>query len=193
MTKQTPKKIGTIVVSNEKIDVGFNNDGLVVPIEGNIAEAKLNVGPTGRKLILTVGIPLCGKSQWASNSGFPVVSPDRIREIIYDGYAFPPVVNSESKNVELIVWNTAKIMVQSLFLSGSNTVVLDATNVKSYNRRSWQSDKWTVFYKVFNADVDACHENARINGVQHMHNIIHSMASYYEPLTETEQFYVWPD
>jgi len=48
----------------------------------------------------------------------------------------------------------AKYMVQSLFLAGHDTVILDATNTTAQRREEWDSTDWNVEYKLFETDMN---------------------------------------
>ena len=109
-----------------------------------------------RTLILTVGLPRAGKSTWAKARGYPVVNPDSIRLALH-GQAF-------QKEAEGFVWAIAKVMVQSLFLSGHDVVVLDATNTTAKRRDEWMevADRVNalVKYKVIYRTPQDCRDQA---------------------------------
>ncbi|MCL5238635.1 MAG: ATP-binding protein [Nitrospirae bacterium] len=83
-----------------------------------------------KSLILTVGLPRSGKSTWARQQGFPVVSPDAIRLALH-GKRF---LASE----EPAVWKMACLMVDALFKAGNETVIVDATNITEKRRAAWK-------------------------------------------------------
>jgi len=98
-----------------------------------------------KTLICMAGIPYSGKStmakEIAAEKNAPIVCPDCIRVAIH-GCKFIP-------SAEGLVWAIAKIMVSSLFLTGIDNVILDATNTTPERRKEWMSSKWnTVFYAV---------------------------------------------
>jgi len=79
-------------------------------------------------LILTIGIPGSGKSFWIkSMSGFKVVSPDSIRAELSD-------ISDQSVNPQ--AWAIAKKRVSEYLKQGKN-VILDATNLISFYRKSF--------------------------------------------------------
>lgn len=113
------------------------------------------------RLILTVGLPRSGKSTWAKQyaahfSGVAIVNPDSIRLALH-GQRF-------ALEAEPHVWAIARTMVKALFLAGHHTVILDATNRRANNRKSWQSPDWTVVVHVESADAETCIARARACG-----------------------------
>ena len=103
-------------------------------------------------LILTVGLPRSGKSTWAAKHGAPVVCPDSIRLALHGQRHCP--------SAEPIVWATARLMVDALFLSGHETVIVDATNVRKAWRDQWKSDKYEVVLHVNATGAAVCQERA---------------------------------
>jgi predicted kinase len=86
------------------------------------------------KLILLIGIPGSGKSSWLEEQGlytnpaFAILCPDQVRkELVGD-------ISDQSRNVE--VWETVKKRTIS-YLEQGISVVLDATNVSTTNRRNF--------------------------------------------------------
>jgi predicted kinase len=80
------------------------------------------------KLIIPVGLPGCGKSTFAANFGFSVVSSDAIRAQLGD-------VNDMSNNER--VFETYHDRIEKLFELGlpGTTVYADATNLRDFARR----------------------------------------------------------
>lgn len=107
---------------------------------------------SSKLLILTVGLPRSGKSTWAKKysklMGTPIVNPDSIRLALH-GKAFEPLA-------EEFVWAIAKIMVRSLFLSGHEEVILDATNITKKRRDMWKSPDWITKCVLFNETKEEC-------------------------------------
>lgn len=87
------------------------------------------------KLIMTVGLPGSGKSTWAKAWGLPVVSPDAIRAAMYSEALAEK--NKIIPALERMVWSTAHLMAESLFLAGHQKVVLDACNHRRCYRDEW--------------------------------------------------------
>lgn len=131
-----------------------------------------------KTLILMVGLPRSGKSTWAKQSGFPIVSPDAIRLSIH-GEAF----NSKA---EPWVWVTAKVMVSSLFEAGHNIVVLDATNTSRKRRDEWISDKWETRFKSIDISKEVCMDRAKDGGREDLLPVIERMVEFFEPLEVDE-------
>jgi len=93
------------------------------------------------QLIMMVGLPRSGKSTLARELKHPIVCPDSIRLALH-GQPFIGLA-------EPFVWAIAKVMVRSLFLSGHEQVILDATNVTRERRDAWRSRDWDrVFVEV---------------------------------------------
>jgi predicted kinase len=105
-----------------------------------------------KKLIMTVGLPRSGKSTWAKKQNLPIVNPDSIRLAIHGQ---PFISEAES-----LVWTIAKYMVKSLFITGHNKVILDATNLTESRRQEWEDDMWEIKYKYFNTSPEECKRRA---------------------------------
>lgn len=119
-------------------------------------------------LILTVGLPRSGKSTWARERGCPIVCPDSIRVALH-GHSF-------LREAEPMVWAMAKYMVHALFLSGHETVILDATNVTEKSRMVWDSPHWDTTYHLFPAPVGECCERAKAGHREDLLPVIWEMA-----------------
>ena len=106
-------------------------------------------------LIVTVGLPRSGKTTWAkeqAKKGIPVISLDDVR-LTTHGKRF-------LKEAEPLVWKKAKQMIDALFMSGSDTVILDECNVTAYERAYWASPSWKVKYKYFKTTKEECIQRA---------------------------------
>jgi len=123
-----------------------------------------------KKLIMTVGLPRSGKSTWAATQAWPIVCPDQIRYALH-GQRF-------AIEAEPMVWSIAKIMVVSLFASGHNVVILDATNLKAEDRIKWHDLRWEIEHKVFNTSAEECIRRARAMDDEYIVPIIEKMAKY---------------
>ena len=123
--------------------------------------------PGSPTLILTVGLPRSGKSTWAKEQGYPIVSPDAIRLALH-GSAFVA-------SAEPVVWATAKLMVAALFGAGHMTVILDACNVTSKRRAEWLDSRWAVTYCVHATPVEECMSRAESTGRPELVKIIRRM------------------
>lgn len=130
------------------------------------------------KLILTVGLPLSGKSTWAKKQNLPIVCPDAIR-IALHGERF-------KSDAEPMVWVIAKYMVKSLFLAGHNHIILDATNTTLKARHNWNDDKWECYYKIIKTEKEVCAKRAIKNEDTIILPVIERMANQYEPLNQNE-------
>jgi predicted kinase len=143
--------------------------------------AKLN-GPT---LVLTVGLPMAGKSTWARRQGVPVVCPDAIRLAMH-GQAY-------LHQAERLVWGVAETMVRSLFLAGHQCVIVDATNGRKHAREAWRWTSWGLMFKVFDTPREACEERCREFGREDLLPVIERMAASWEPLDESDQLHLVPE
>lgn len=128
---------------------------------------------------MTVGLPRCGKSTWARESGFPMVNPDSIRLALYNE---PFIRGRESE-----VWIITGLMVRSLFLAGHTTVVLDATNTIRKYRDDWKSPLWKREFKIFPKDLGQCIYRAKETGKNYLIPVIEKMYMEYEPITDEER------
>jgi len=126
----------------------------------------------GKCLILMVGLPYSGKSTEAKAMSkeheAPIVCPDTIR-IALHGKKFIP-------ETEPYVWAIAKTMVKALFLSGHNTIILDATNTSKERRDAWDSKEWNTTHCYIETDVDTCKQRAKDAGDDVMVLIIDKMS-----------------
>lgn len=131
-----------------------------------------------KQLFMTVGLPRSGKSTWAlAQNGVPIVNPDSIRLAIH-GKAF----DIEFEN---LVWWHARIMVKSLFISGHDKVILDATSVTVARRNQWKGD-WERHFVVFEPPIDICKLRAINTDQQYLLSVIDKMAMDWEPVTADE-------
>lgn len=132
-----------------------------------------------KTLICTVGLPRSGKTTWALQQAYPIVNPDAIR-LAMPGQRF-------IDSAERFVWATAHCMIQSLFLAGHDTVILDATNNSRKRRDDWQSNKWDTYFKVFDTSKEECLHRAHVINDEQIKPIIERMAEQFEPLADYEK------
>lgn len=122
-----------------------------------------------RTLILLVGLPRSGKSTWARQQSFPIVSPDEIRLALH-GQVFVA-------EAEPFVWSIAQVMVKALFGAGHPIVILDATNISEERQKVWKDRQWECRFKLFKANAATCKERAILDGRSDLLPIIDRMAS----------------
>ncbi len=124
-----------------------------------------------KTLILTVGLPQSGKSTYSLNiskeRGWPIVNPDSIRLAFYN----QPFI----KECENWIWTYAKTMVETLFITGYEYVILDATNITKKDREFWKNDKWNIKYFLFNTQKNICIERCLKNKKEYLIPIIEKM------------------
>ncbi len=132
-------------------------------------------------LICTVGLPRSGKSTWARTTPHPIVNPDSIRLALHGQ---PYYAGAEG-----IVWAVAKLMVQALFGAGHETVILDATNTTRGRRDTWRSKSWRTLFKTVSTDEETCVARAERQDRPDLVEVIHRMASDFDPLGEDEDSY----
>ena len=119
-----------------------------------------------------VGLPRSGKSTWARSQNVPIVNPDSIR-LATHGKEFDP-------KYEGLVWFHARIMVESLFLAGHETVILDATNGTQGRRSQWKDGPWERRYVVNTTPAQTCIERAVAENRPHMVPVIEKMAAEWQ-------------
>lgn len=123
--------------------------------------------PASPTLVLTVGLPRSGKSTWAKRQGCPIVNPDSIRLALHGRPFYAPA--------EAFVWATAHLMVESLFLAGHRTVILDATNLTEKRRREWKNSAWECRFVCFDTPEAVCIERAYSEGRYDLVSVIERM------------------
>ncbi len=137
--------------------------------DGQFIKSRMPDRIKGCTLILTVGLPRSGKSTWSASKGFPVVNPDSIR-IAMHGRDF-------IKEMEWMIWGTARTMVKSLFFAGHKTVILDSTAISRKVRDEWQNDFWEVKFMDFrDVSVTECVRRANEEGKTRLGEVILRMA-----------------
>lgn len=123
-------------------------------------------------LICTVGLPRSGKTTWARQQSFPIVNPDSIRFALH-GHRF-------IEAAEPFVWATAKVMIDSLFKAGHDTVILDATNTTEERRQEWVKEGkfrgFEVQFKVIDTPREVCLQRAEAESDTYIIPIIEKMA-----------------
>lgn len=124
------------------------------------------------KLILTVGLPRSGKSEWAKTTGLPIVSPDAIRLALH-GQRFLAMA-------EPFVWAITYLMVHALFLAGCPCVIVDATNTTAARRDAWEKKGYDIGYQVFTTSVATCIERAIATEQQDLIPVIERMAAEWD-------------
>lgn len=139
--------------------------------------------PTSNELILMVGLPFSGKSEWAKSYNSPVVRPDAIRLALH-GQKFVA-------EAEPMVWTVARLMVKSLFHAGHRRVVLDACNISRARRNEWKSHMWRLRFVHVLTPIDTCLERAVQANQPEMHRVIERMYHEWEPFREgTDVLYI---
>jgi predicted kinase len=131
------------------------------------------------KLIMTVGLPRCGKSTWAMEQGCPVVNPDSIRLALHG----QPFIGS----AEPYVWAIAKTMVKSLFLTGHEVVILDATNLTRKRRDEWISSSWEREFKQFLVAKIVCIRRAMDTNKEYLIPVIEKMSEERDLIGDDEE------
>lgn len=109
-----------------------------------------------RRLILIIGLPYSGKTNWATSGKEggdhgnvrPIVNPDSIR-LATHGQRY-------AQEAEGLIWAMAKIMVRSLFFAGHTVVVVDACHTHKVRRDFWKDPYWKREYIVMDVAPEAC-------------------------------------
>ena len=136
-----------------------------------------------KTLICTVGLPRSGKTTWARQQGYPIVSPDSIRVTLHG--------KRYDKDREEEVWILARQMIRALFRAGNDTVVLDACLTSKKRRDPWSScpdgEHWDTRFKVINTPKEECLRRASLEQDEYIVPSIERMSAQYQPLDETEK------
>ena len=143
-----------------------------------IVEEELLVEEKQKVLVMMVGLPRSGKSTIAKELRHPIVNPDSIRRSIHGQDYF--------ELAEPLVWAHAQIMVRSLFLSGHDTVILDATNITRERRDEWKCDLYRRVYVKVPTKKEECIRRAIDTGQEVLVSIIEHMDRHKEPVEEDE-------
>ena len=114
-------------------------------------------------LVCTVGLPGAGKTTWADATGWPVISPDRIR---YGCTGAPVYYHQPDYRVwDDIMWSSVRTAIQKHQRMGAPFIVLDSTGTDLQKRtafREWgQKVKATVLFMVFHTGREVCKERLR--------------------------------
>lgn len=136
-------------------------------------------------LIATVGLPRSGKTTilrpLAEKLGAPIVKKDDIRLALH-GQRY--VAESED-----FVRAIAKVMIRSLFLSGSKVIIADETHYSKAARRHTEDPAWETRYLEVPTSPDVCKERAIATGQPDLLPVIDEMYSRFEPLGDDEPRY----
>lgn len=167
--------------SANSVDVGIVSDAIGY-VDPKLAAHTEIFSKYQKVLICTVGLPRSGKSTWAKSQAWPIVCPDAVRLAIH-GHQF-------IQEAESFVWATVRAMVNALFMSGHQIVILDACNNTRKRRDEWKSDKWATFFKVVETSKEDCilrvKQDTDIEQMMNMIQTIERMAEQHEPLQEDE-------
>jgi predicted kinase len=136
-------------------------------------------------IICMMGLPRSGKSTLAralsEKCGIPIVNRDSIRLALH-GQRFVPLAEPMVKAI-------SGIMVNSLFIAGHHTVVVDETNIRRSTRDFWaglNKDAKIEFWHV-DTSKDVCLERARSMNDAAIQPVIERMAEDFEPLQDDEK------
>lgn len=139
-------------------------------------------------LIATVGLPRSGKStiikQLSKHLAAPIVNKDNIRLALHG-----QVYASEA---EPMVRAIAKIMIDSLFRSGHETVLCDETHYSRAARDFIKSPAWETRFLEVPTTKELCIERAWATKQPWLPSVIEEMWKRYEPLGEDELRYELP-
>jgi predicted kinase len=107
-----------------------------------------------KELIIMVGLPRAGKSEWAKSTGHPIVSVDAIQYAICGKHLIP----LDEFNPMRITF--AEYMISSLFLAGHDVVIFDDCNIHTLKRLPCkifaQNNGYKITYKCIKTDVETC-------------------------------------
>lgn len=136
-------------------------------------------------LIAMVGLPRSGKStiarELAKQLHAPIVNKDNIRLALH-GQVY-------AKEAEPMVRAIAKIMIDSLFRSGHETVIADETHYSRAARDFIKDPRWDTRFYIVPTPPSICLERAAATQQPWLYSVIEEMASRWEPLGEDEHEY----
>ena len=113
-----------------------------------------------QRLILPIGLPCSGKSTFVWDylmnhklgGSVGVVNPDSVRLAL--GVVF-------ERKLERTVWNIVHNMIDSMFISGYDNVVLDAMNINMVNRNDFVKKGYPVDFYYIRTSVEECKERLK--------------------------------
>ena len=101
-----------------------------------------------KTLVMTIGLSRSGKSTWSKKQGLPIISADSLRHALTGD----PLDHSREKRI----WKLMSLFVESLFLAGNNTVILDCTSLNESSRNKWRGLGYDLKFKLFDTTPEEC-------------------------------------
>ncbi len=139
-----------------------------------------------KKLIIMVGVAGSGKSTIAKelymkNKGSVLISSDEIREVMG--------LNQDSKS-HTMVFDTVHRRIETEMERSRDVIIVDATNLKKYFRRSYldlaRKHRYEIVAYYVNTDVKKCLSNNEGRGLTVPADVIIRQNTYAEPPIKEE-------
>lgn len=130
------------------------------------------------RLIMTVGLPRSGKTTWARSTGLPVLDIDAVW-IALGNKGTPDYSPKQAETVAVLT----RTMIQSLFFSGNNQIILCSCFLTRGEREFWADPSWVRLFKVFDTPYETCKE--RSIGGEWLKDLEYKNKSF-QPLTPEE-------
>jgi len=127
---------------------------------------------------MTIGLPRAGKTTWARSTGLPILEVDAVWVAL--GNKGEP--DYSPKQAEIVSART-RTMIQSLFLSGNNQIILCSCFLTRAEREFWAGSEWVRLFKVFDTPYAVCKE--RSIGGEWLKDLEYKNKSF-QPLTPEE-------
>ena len=136
------------------------------------------------KIVITVGLPGCGKSTYLKRKRVNALSSDEIRRLIAD--------DPEDQTIHARVFATIRYLIRQRIAAGRSITYVDATHLTPWERRPYvqlarryQCELEALFFDV---PVEVCLRRNKRRGRVVPESVVRNMASRMQPPTVEEGF-----
>ena len=139
---------------------------------------------TRSKLVITVGLPGCGKTSYLAKLGANAISSDEIRRRLAD--------DPTDQSIHKLVFSTIRYLIRQRLAAGRRLTYVDATHLMCWERRPYlqlgRKHGITVEVLYFDVPVEVCLERNKLRPRRVPAAAIREMAHRLEPPTKAEGF-----